>query len=104
VTGVRWYLVILEGGPITLSWVSQEAEKPITLAGFFTTRKVWSATATEAVTLAIEDAISELRENLLEKGADAPPCHAIETRTMTWMKVVWRRYRGFTFYQWPTVH
>ncbi len=95
---------MVEGGPVSLPAELPEVEHPIRLAGFVTTRKVRANTEPEAVALAIEDAISELRESLLAKSADTPPCRAVKIRALTWIEAARRRYRGFTFYSWPATH
>lgn len=101
---MSWYLVTLEGGPIPLAPQLKDVDTPIELVGFFTTRKARARTEPEAVSFAIEDAISELRESLLANSVDVPPCRAIWIRAQTWIEVVRRRYRGFTFYSWPATH
>ena len=58
-----WYLVMLEGGPIPLPSELQQAEKPNSQVGFFTTRKTAADTVANAAGLAIEDALAELRES-----------------------------------------
>jgi hypothetical protein len=101
---MRWYLVMLEGGPIPFPPEPEEVDRPVHLTGFVTTRKARAETVPEAVSLAIEDAMSEPREGLLEQSVEVPPCHAFEIRTLTWIEAARRRYRGFTFYSWPTTH
>jgi hypothetical protein len=95
-----WYLVVLEGGPISLPSELQQTSEPASLVGFFTTRKTAADTAENAAPLAIEDALAELRESLLAKDAECPPCCVVQIRKATWFGTVRRRYRGFTFYPW----
>jgi hypothetical protein len=101
---MRWYLVTLEGGPIPFPSGLEGIDQPIGLAGFVTTRKARAETVQEAESLAIQDAISELRESLLEQSAESPPCRAFEIRTLTWIEAARRHFRGFTFYSWPATH
>lgn len=98
---MKYFLVILEGGPIQLLPQMIDTNKSVGLVGFISTRKAHAGTVLEAITLAIADTQAELREGLLAQGAEDPSCYAVEIRKLTWMEAVRRRYRGFTFYPWP---
>jgi hypothetical protein len=39
-----WYLVMLKGGPIDFPPEPEDADKPVSTAGFVTARKVFAAT------------------------------------------------------------
>jgi hypothetical protein len=100
-----WFLIMIEGGPIDWPREQTSVEQRIDRVGFFTTPKVHANSEQRAITLAIDDALTELRDTMPHSAvAAAAACKVIKVWQPTWLQVVTRRYRGFTFFPEKRLH